>query len=169
MSREKAIQYLDRTAEEHDPIEIKKLVGRALIQLQKSSDEDPIEFLGIVVETIEEHLHVLVGNLPQYHQDPSTKAQKYLICESELMVISEFAKDGLKARQKGAGYSAFDLVKLQKDHNLQEFDEKEETKVSISVMGENPVETTLGKFNRVAKMVQEDPSVVDRIINQEPR
>lgn len=125
MNREKAMQYLSRTANEHDPIEIKKLVGKALGELRKSSDEDPIEFLGEVVETIEEHLQVLVDNLPQCHQSPSEKAQKYLICESELLTISEFAKEGLKARRKGAGYSASDLVKLQKDHNLQEFQKVE--------------------------------------------
>lgn len=125
MNREKALTYLRGASEEHDPIEIKKLVGKALGELRKSSDEDPIEFLGEVVETIEEHLQVLVDNLPQYHQTPSEKATKYLICESELLTISEFAKEGLKARLKGAGYSAFDLVKLQKDHNLQEFQKAE--------------------------------------------
>ncbi len=159
MSREKAMKYLGFVSEEHDPIEIKKYVGKALGQLRKSSDEDPIEFLGEVVETIQEHLGVLVANLPQYQQSSAEKVQKYTICESELITISEFAKEGLKARLKGAGRSAFDLIKAQQDHCLQEFEKEKGTGFSIQVNDGKLLEMTPEKIKAVEKVIANDPRI----------
>ena len=135
MSREKAMEYLETAAEEFEPSQIKKYIGKAMGQLRKATDEDPIEFLEEVVETLTEHLGALADNLPTYHMSPQEKAAKLAICEAQLITIAEFAKRGLKARQMGSGKVASDLKLLLENHNLQEFAEVRDAKATIKKLG----------------------------------
>lgn len=138
MSREKAMEYLETASGEFQPEQIKKYIGKAMGQLRKATDEDPMEFLEEVVETLTEHLNALADNLPAYGMPPQEKAAKFAICEAQLITIAEFAKQGLKARQMGSGKVASDLKLMQENHNLQEFSD-----TTIEITGPDEKTATL--------------------------
>jgi hypothetical protein len=128
----------------------------------------PADCLEIVAKTIEENAVVLSKNLPGVNDTSTDLARKYAVIENSLEEIRKYTREGLKARKKGSVAIAYDFNHASKHKTLNEFsDEEKDAKVSISVNGEKPVETTMSRFSRLSEAVQKDPSIVDRVIGKE--
>jgi len=157
MSKEKAIALLGTAAGLHDPIDIKALIHAARRQLM--TEAEPVEGLELAHSMIAEAAATLKRNLPDWSDTPQEKAEKFVICESCLAQIKEFAGNGLKARGQGSLEVAEDLLKGQVNHNLQEFSENEgKTQVTITHDGKS-VTTTPEKMEALTRAIGNDPRI----------
>ena len=116
----------------------------------------------ICVETIQKNLLAITKHMPTGNECSQEElAKKWTVPGSCLREIKIYTKEALKAVEKGSDCTAFNLVEASKHKTLGEFDD---AKVIITGPDGESTQTNVGRFNEICEAVQQDPSLIDRVV-----